>query len=236
MEIGLNPTNAFSRTALLVGEEGINKLASASVLVCGLGGVGGYALEAIARAGVGCIGVLDDDLIHESNLNRQLLATTLTVGRKKTEVAKERILSINPNCKVDVYDLFYLPETADAVPIGDYDVVVDAIDTVTAKIELIVRANAQNVTIVSSMGTGNKLNTRFEQTDLFKTSVCPLAKVMRKELKARGVTSLPVVYSTEEPKTSTLIENGRHIPASISYVPPIAGLMLAEFAIKKILE
>lgn len=236
MENRINPSDAFSRTTLLVGEEGINKLASASVLVCGLGGVGGYALEAIARAGVGRIGVLDDDLIHESNLNRQLLATTLTVGRKKTEVAKERILSINPNCKVDVYDLFYLPETADEVPIADYDVVVDAIDTVTAKIELIVRANAQNVTIVSSMGTGNKLNTRFEQTDLFKTSVCPLAKVMRKELKARGINHLPVVYSTEEQKTSTLTENGRHIPASISYVPPISGLMLAEFAIKKILE
>ncbi len=228
--------NAFSRTELLIGADGMLKLSSSAVLVCGAGGVGGYAIEALARAGVGRIGVLDNDLVHESNLNRQILATTSTIGMKKTEAAKERILSINPSCKVDLYDLFYLPETADGVPLGDYDVVIDAIDTVTAKIELIMRAKAQNVTIVSSMGTGNKLNTRFEQTDLFKTSVCPLAKVMRKELKARGITSLPVVYSTEEPRTSTLTENGRHIPASISFVPPISGLMLAEFAIKEILK
>lgn len=228
--------NAFSRTELLIGADGIAKLSSSAVLVCGAGGVGGYAIEALARAGVGRIGVLDNDLVHPSNLNRQILATTSTIGLKKADVAKERILSINPSCKVDLYDLFYLPETADNVPLGEYDVVIDAVDTVTAKIELIVRAKAQNVTIVSSMGTGNKLNTRFEQTDLFKTSVCPLAKVMRKELKARGITSLPVVYSTEEPKTSTLTENGRHIPASISFVPPISGLMLAEFAIKEILK
>lgn len=228
--------NAFSRTELLIGADGVEKLSSSAVLVCGAGGVGGYAIEALARAGVGRIGVLDNDLVHPSNLNRQILATTSTIGMKKTDVAKERILSINPSCKVDLYDLFYLPETADDVPLGEYDVVIDAVDTVTAKIELIVRAKAQNVTIVSSMGTGNKLNTRFEQTDLFKTSVCPLAKVMRKELKARGITSLPVVYSTEEPKTSTLTENGRHIPASISFVPPISGLMLAEFAIKEILK
>lgn len=228
--------NAFSRTELLIGADGVEKLSSSAVLVCGAGGVGGYAIEALARAGVGRIGVLDNDLVHPSNLNRQILATTSTIGMKKTDAAKERILSINPHCKVDLYDLFYLPETADDVPLGEYDVVIDAVDTVTAKIELIVRAKAQNVTIVSSMGTGNKLNTRFEQTDLFKTSVCPLAKVMRKELKARGITSLPVVYSTEEPKTSTLTENGRHIPASISFVPPISGLMLAEFAIKEILK
>lgn len=228
--------NAFSRTELLIGADGMKKLSSSAVLVCGAGGVGGYAIEALARAGVGRIGVLDSDVLHESNLNRQILATTDTIGRKKTDVAKERILSINPFCKVDLYDFFYLPENADGVPIGDYDVVIDAIDTVTSKIELIVRAKAQNVTIVSSMGTGNKLNTRFEQVDLFKTSVCPLAKVMRKELKERGIKSLPVVYSTEEPKTSTLTENGRHIPASISFVPPVSGLMLAEFAIKEILK
>lgn len=228
--------NAFSRTELLIGADGVQKLASSAVLVCGAGGVGGYAIEALARAGVGRIGVLDNDDIHESNLNRQILATTATIGRKKAEVARERILSINPNCKVDVYDFFYLPETADRIALDDYDVVIDAIDTVTAKIELIVRAKAQNVTIVSSMGTGNKLNTRFEQVDLFKTSVCPLAKVMRKELKSRGVTSLPVVYSTEEPRTSVLTENGRHAPASISFVPPISGLMLAEFAIKEIFK
>ncbi len=228
--------NAFSRTELLIGTDGVQKLSSSAVLVCGAGGVGGYAIEALTRAGVGRIGVLDNDDIHESNLNRQILATTATIGRKKAEVARERILSINPNCKVDVYDFFYLPETADRIALDDYDVVIDAIDTVTAKIELIVRAKAQNVTIVSSMGTGNKLNTRFEQVDLFKTSVCPLAKVMRKELKSRGVTSLPVVYSTEEPRTSVLTENGRHAPASISFVPPISGLMLAEFAIKEILK
>lgn len=226
----------FDRTKLLLGDK-IERLKSAKVLICGLGGVGGYALEALARAGIGRIDVLDADVFSASNLNRQILATTATIGRKKTEVAKERVLSINPNCKVEVFDLFYLPETADKVDLTAYDYVVDAIDTVTAKLELITRAKRAGVNIISSMGTGNKLGTSFEVADIYKTSVCPLAKVMRKELKARGVDSLKVVYSKEEPiiPADTPTESGRHIPGSISYAPAIAGLFLASEVIKTLL-
>ncbi len=223
----------FSRTKMLVCDK-IDRLKGASVLVCGLGGVGGYALEALARAGVGRLGLLDADVFSASNLNRQILATVDTVGRKKTEVARERVLAINPNCKVEVFDIFYLPETADKVDLASYDYVVDAIDTVTAKLELITRAKAQGVKINSCMGTGNKLGTSFEVADVYKTSVCPLAKVMRKELKARGVKDLKVVYSKEEPiiPKDTPAEAGRHIPGSISYAPAIAGLLLAAEIIK----
>ena len=177
----------FSRTEMLIGCDALSALKNAKVLVAGVGGVGGYVVEALARAGVGRIGVLDNDCIHESNLNRQILATTSTIGKKKVEVAKERILSINPQCVVDVYDTFYLPENADSIPLENYDFIVDAVDTVSAKLELIVRAKAFGVNIVSSMGTGNKLGDDFEIADIKKTSVCPLAKVMRKELKARGI-------------------------------------------------
>ncbi len=223
----------YERTSLLIGDK-ISKLKSAKILVLGLGGVGGYALEALARAGVGQIDLLDSDVFAASNLNRQILATTATIGRRKTEVAKERVLSINPDCKVEVFDFFYLPETADKVDLTAYDYVVDAIDTVTAKLELIVRAKRAGVNIISSMGTGNKLGTSFEVADIYRTSVCPLAKVMRKELKARGVDSLKVVYSKEEPivPSNTPTESGRHIPGSISYSPAIAGLVLAAEVIK----
>ena len=218
----------YSRTEMLLGGK-IEKLKNAKVLVCGLGGVGGYVLEALARAGVGHIDVLDADVFAASNLNRQILATVDSVGRKKTEVAKERVMKINPNCKVEVFDLFYLPETADKVDLTAYDYVVDAIDTVTAKLELITRAKRAGVNIISCMGTGNKLGTAYEVADIFKTSVCPLAKVMRKELKARGINHLKVVYSKEEPTipADTPEEKGRHIPGSISYSPAIAGLILA---------
>ena len=223
----------YARTEMLLGGK-IDKLKSSKILVCGLGGVGGYALEALVRAGVGQIDVLDNDVFAASNLNRQILATTATVGRRKTEVAKERVISINPNCKVEIFDLFYLPETADKIDLSVYDYIIDAIDTVTAKLELITRANAQNIRIISSMGTGNKLGTNFEVADVYKTSVCPLAKVMRKELKARGVNHLKVVYSKEEPiiPDNTPTEAGRHIPGSISYSPAIAGLVLAAEVIK----
>ena len=223
----------FERSKLILGDK-IDKLKSAKVLVCGLGGVGGYVLEALVRAGVGTLGLLDSDVFAASNLNRQILATTDTIGKKKTDVAKVRALSINPDCKVEVFDLFYLPETADKVDLSRYDYVVDAIDTVTAKLELITRAKRAGVNIISCMGTGNKLGTHFEVADVFKTSVCPLAKVMRKELKARGIDHLKVVYSKEEPiiHADTPTEAGRHIPGSISYAPAIAGLVLAAEVIK----
>ena len=227
----------FERSKLILGDK-IDKLKSAKVLVCGLGGVGGYVLEALVRAGVGTLGLLDSDVFSASNLNRQILATTDTIGKKKTDVAKERALSINPDCKVEVFDLFYLPETADKVDLSRYDYVVDAIDTVTAKLELITRAKRAGVNIISCMGTGNKLGTHFEVADVYKTSVCPLAKVMRKELKARGIDHLKVVYSKEEPviPADTPTESGRHIPGSISYSPAIAGLVLAAEVIKDLIK
>ncbi len=221
---------------MLLGDK-TEMLKRARVLVCGVGGVGGYVVEALARAGIGNIAVLDNDVFSKSNLNRQILATIDTIGRKKTEVAVERIKSINPQCNAAMYDMFYLPENADTIKLDSFDYIVDAIDTVTAKIELITRAKKANVRIVSCMGTGNKLGVDFEVCDIYKTSVCPLAKVMRKELKARGVESLKVVYSQEKPvePISTQCENGRHIPASISYAPAIAGMIVASEVIKDLI-
>ena len=220
-----------SRTEALIGKAGVDALARSSVLVCGLGGVGGYALEALMRAGVGRLGLLDGDVVDESNLNRQILATELSVGEKKTAVAAARVRSVNPECKVDVYDLFYLPETADGVDLSLYDLVIDAVDTVAAKVELICRAKAQNVKIVSSMGTGNKLSADFVIKDISETSVCPLARAVRKALRERGIASgVPVLFSREEPR-----EGAGRTPASISYVPAVAGLRLAEFVIRDIL-
>ena len=223
----------YLRTSMLLGDK-IDKLRSAKILICGLGGVGGYALEALARAGGGELHLLDSDCFAPSNLNRQILATIDAIGRKKTDVAKERVLRINPNCKVQVFDFFYLPETADRIDLSAYDYIVDAIDTVTAKLELITRAKACGTEIISCMGTGNKLGTSFEVADIYKTSVCPLAKVMRKELKAKGIDHLKVVYSKEEQiiPVNTPTEGGRHIPGSISYSPAIAGLVLAATVIQ----
>ena len=227
----------FLRTEMLVGTEAINALKNAKVLVAGVGGVGGYAVEALARAGVGNIAILDSDNLHSSNINRQILATADTIGRKKVDVAKERILSINPECNVSTFDMFYLPENADALPLDGYDFIIDAIDTVSAKLELIVRAKNLGVSIISCMGTGNKLGYNFEIADIKKTSVCPLAKVMRRELKSRGINSLPVLFSKEEPiaPINPVVEKGRHIPASISYPPAIAGLMIGGYVIKSIM-
>ncbi|MBR5174209.1 MAG: tRNA threonylcarbamoyladenosine dehydratase [Clostridia bacterium] len=227
----------FSRTEMLVGTEAINALREAKVLVAGVGGVGGYAVEALARAGVGNIAILDSDNLHSSNINRQILATADTIGRKKVDVAKEHILSINPQCNVTTFDMFYLPENADKLPLDGYDFIIDAIDTVSAKLELISRANDAGVAVISSMGTGNKLGYNFEIADIKKTSVCPLAKVMRRELKKRGISSLTVLYSKEEPiaPINPVVENGRHIPASISYPPAIAGLMIGGYVIKSIM-
>ncbi len=221
------------RTAALIGEENVAALGEASVLVAGLGGVGGYVVEALARAGVGRLGLLDFDVVSPTDLNRQIIATVDTLGRKKTDVARERVLSINPDCKVETYDLRYLPDTADSVPLGGYDYVVDAVDNVTAKLELIARAKAANVKIVSSMGTGNRLTADFVVCDIKKTSVCPLAKVMRKELRARGIEGVKVLYSPSLPTKSG--EEAR-TPASISYVPASAGLRLAQEVVADLIK
>lgn len=228
----------FSRTALLLGESAIEKLRNARVIVFGAGGVGGYAVEALARSGVGAIDVVDNDCVSVSNLNRQILALTSTVGRKKTEVAKERIHAINPDCVVNTFDLFYLPETADAIDLSRYDYAIDAIDTVAGKIEIAVRGATCGTPVISCMGAGNKLDaTAFRVTDLYKTSVCPLARVMRRELKKRGVTSLKVVYSEEDPLTplaQAADGQKRQTPGSVAFVPSVAGLIAAGEVIKDI--
>ncbi len=229
----------FARSEILLGEENMQKLHRAKVLVFGLGGVGGYAVEALARAGVGELHLVDNDTVSVTNRNRQLYALSSTVGRLKTEVAKERVLDINPDCKVRTYPVFYLPENADTFDFSKYDYVVDAVDTVTAKLEIAVRAHKASVPVISCMGTGNKLNGElFTVCDIQKTTVCPLARAMRRELKKRDVTSLKVVYSTEQPLTpsSTEEESGkRQTPGTVSFVPPIAGFLLAGEIIKDLI-
>lgn len=228
----------FSRTEQLLGCDNINKLKNSRVAVFGIGGVGGYAVEALARVGIGAIDLIDNDKINISNLNRQIIATYKTIDKFKTEAAKERIAEINPQIKVTAHNLFYTGDTADDLNLAVYDYVIDAIDTVSAKIELIKRCNALNIPIISSMGTGNKLDaSKLEVSDIYKTSVCPLAKVMRYELKKRGIKKLKVVYSKEEPIKSIIQgeEHGRHIPASAVFVPAAAGLILAGEVVKDII-
>jgi tRNA A37 threonylcarbamoyladenosine dehydratase len=194
--------NQFSRTELLVGAEGMERLKNARVAVFGIGGVGGYTVEALARSGVGTLDLIDDDKVCLTNINRQIFATRSTVGKYKADVAKDRILDINPDAKVNIYKTFYVPDTSDQFDFTQYDYVVDAIDTVTGKIELIMQADRTNTPIISSMGAGNKMDpTAFRVADIYKTSVCPLAKVMRRELKKRGIKKLKVVYSEEKPMT-----------------------------------
>ena len=229
----------YSRTALLIEKEGVEKLKRARVAVFGIGGVGGYVVEALARAGVGTLDLVDKDTLSESNINRQILALHSTVGKWKTEVAKERIRDINPDITVHTHNLFYLPETADEFDFSAYDYVVDAMDTVSAKLALIERAKRANIPVISSMGTGNKLDpTAFEVADISKTLICPLARVMRKELKRRGIEHLKVVYSKEEAKPPTLFdeESGKPIPGSISFVPSVAGLIIAGEVIKDLIR
>lgn len=222
----------FSRQERILGEEKMNILKGSSVIVFGLGGVGGAAAEALVRGGIGKIALVDKDVVDITNLNRQIIATNDTIGMKKTDAAAERFLSINPELVVDKFDIFYLPETAEQINLSDYDFIVDAIDNVTAKIELIVRANNLGVPIISSMGTGNKLcPDMFEIADIYKTSVCPLARVMRRELKNRGVKKLKVVYSKEEP-----IKTDSSVPGSISFTPPVAGYLAASYVIKSLIE
>ncbi|MBQ6602987.1 MAG: tRNA threonylcarbamoyladenosine dehydratase [Eubacterium sp.] len=224
------------RTAMILQEEGVEKLGAATVAVFGLGGVGGYVTEALARAGIGCLHLIDNDTFSESNLNRQILALHSTLGMKKTEAAKRRVLDINPECNVVIHDMFFLPETAGEIDFSAFDYVVDAVDTVTAKLAIIEAAKNAGVPVISVMGTGNKLDaSAFEVADISKTSVCPLAKVMRRELKKRGIEGVKVVYSREDPKGSTLGDDrGRHAPGSVSYVPGAAGLLAAGEVIKHI--
>ena len=229
----------FSRTAMLLGEEAIKKLSEAKVAVFGIGGVGGYVVEALVRAGVGAIDIIDNDEVCGSNLNRQIIATRSTLGMAKVDAMENRIKDINPECVVRKYQCFYLPETAGEFDFSQYSYVVDAIDTVTGKIQLVMQAKEAGVPIISCMGTGNKLNpTELEVADIYKTSVCPLAKVMRRELKKRGVDRLKVVYSKEEPLTPLVIEEKqeedkrRATPGSVSFVPSVAGLIIASEVVK----
>ncbi len=220
----------WERTELMLGKEKIELLKNVHVAVFGLGGVGGYAVEALARTGVGEITVVDCDVFSESNLNRQLYSTQETVGQKKTDVAAKRIRSIAPDCTVHPVELFYTPENAHQIDLSSFDYIIDAIDTVTSKIHLICRATETGIPIISSMGTGNKTDpTKLQVTDLYKTQGCPLARVLRRELKQRGISRLKVVYSDEEPKKTVVSEEatGRHAPGSMIFVPACAGLILA---------
>lgn len=224
-------SETFMRTELLLGQEAMETLKNSRVAVFGVGGVGGYVVEALARSGVGSLDLIDNDTVAESNLNRQIIALRSTIGRYKTEVMKERILDINPEAEVKVHNCFYLPETAVQFDFRDYDYVVDAIDTVTGKIGLVMQAQEAGTPIISSMGAGNKLNPAdFEVADIYKTSVCPLARVMRRELKNRGVKSLKVVYSKEVAREPLVKE--RKMPGSTAFVPSVAGLLIASEVIK----
>ena len=233
-------SDQFSRSRMLLGDGPQERLFHASVALFGVGGVGGFCAEALARAGIGALDLYDDDTVSESNLNRQLIALHSTLGRPKAEVMAERVRDINPACRVRALRMFYLPENAGEVDLSRYDYVVDAVDTVAAKLELVVRAKKAGVPVISSMGAGNKLDpTRFEVADIYQTSVCPLARVMRRELKNRGVKELKVVYSREEPRTpakSPLEEDKasvrRSIPGSTAFVPSVAGLIAAGEVIK----
>ena len=235
----------FSRTELLIGKEGLDKLKSARIAVFGIGGVGAYVAEVLARSGVGSLDLIDNDTVDISNINRQLIALTSTVGRFKTEVMRERINDINSDCRVYEHRFFYLPENRDEIDFTKYDYIVDAVDTISAKIDIIVRAKELDIPVISSMGAGNKLNPAdFEVADIYDTSVCKLAKVMRRELKARGVTDLKVVYSKEintlryeaELDEKSLSSKKRSIPASIAFVPPVVGLIIASEVVKDIIR
>lgn len=231
--------NIFARTELLTGSEGLEKLKKAKVAVFGAGGVGGYVIEALARSGVGEIHIVDNDVISPTNINRQIIATLGSVGKYKVDEFEKRIADINPECKVKTYKIFFLPENSGGFDFCYFDYIVDAIDTVTAKIELAVKAQEYRVPIISSMGTGNKFNPlAFKVGDIYETSVCPLAKVMRRELRKRGVKSLKTVYSEEVPSAFVNTEadaNKRAVPASIAFVPPVAGLIIASEVVKHIL-
>ena len=237
----VNNSEFFERTELLLGEDAMKRLSATRVALFGVGGVGGYALEALVRSGILDITVIDGDVVSMSNIHRQIIATALTVGRAKVEVAKERAEAINPEAKITALNMFFSKENADSIDFSSYDYIIDAIDSVSSKIELILRAKAAGVPIISSMGAGNKLDpTAFEVSDIYKTSVCPLARVMRTELKKRGVKSLKVVYSKEEPKKAVVEDPSgttvRHSPGSIAFVPSVVGLIIGGEVIKDLIK
>lgn len=228
----------FKRTEAIFGTEKMNQLQNKRVLVFGIGGVGGYAVEALCRSGIGTIGLVDNDTVAESNLNRQIIADETTIGTLKTDAAHQRILKINPSCNVEKYNLFYMPDCTE-IPFESYDYVVDAIDTVTAKIDIIKKCKDLNIPVISSMGTGNKTDpTKLTVADIQKTSVCPLARVMRHELKKRNIRNVKVVFSTEEPASALVSSdrNERHVPGSFMPVPASAGLIIASRVIKDLLN
>ncbi len=231
----------FSRTKLLLGEAALQKLAQSHVAVFGIGGVGGYAVEALARSGVGKLDLIDNDTVALSNLNRQIIATHKTLGKYKVDIAAERIAEINPQCQVKTFKTFYLPDNKDEFNFKQYDYIIDAIDTVTGKIGLVMAANEAEIPIISAMGAGNKVNpAAFEVADIYQTSVCPLAHVMRKELRRRGIERLKVVYSKEKPiiSRSAITENtnGKMPPGSTAFVPPIVGMIMAGEVIKDLID
>lgn len=232
----------FSRTELLLGRDAMERLKKSRVAVFGIGGVGGYVCEALVRSGIGAFDLIDSDKVSLSNLNRQIIATRQSIGKYKTEVMKERMLDINPEINVRIYNTFFLPENADEFPFYEYDYVIDAVDTVTAKIELVMKAKKTHVPIISSMGAGNKLDgSMFRAADIYETKVCPLARVMRRELKKRGVENLRVVYSEETPicvnfsmENTDKVENRgkKTVPGSVAFVPSVAGLIIAGEVVK----
>lgn len=223
----------FLRTSMLIGEDSVAKLSQKRVAVFGVGGVGGYTVEALARSGIGTLDLIDNDTVNLTNINRQIIALHSTIGEYKVDVAKKRILDINPNANVNVFKTFYTPETANEFDFSQYDYIVDAIDTVTGKIELVMQAQKANIPIISSMGAGNKLYPeKFEVANIYKTSVCPLAKVMRQQLKKRGIKKLKVVYSKELP----IKHDGQRLPASIAFVPSVVGLIIAGEVIKDLIK
>ena len=246
----------FARTQLLLGVDAMNKLKNSRVAVFGVGGVGGYSVEALARSGVGAVDLIDDDKVCLTNINRQIIADVKTIGKYKVDVARDRILSINPRCKVTTYQCFYLPQNAKDFDFSQYDYVIDAVDTVTAKINLVMQANENGVPVISSMGAGNKLDpTAFVVSDIYKTDVCPLAKVMRRELKKRNIKKLKVVYSKEKPLVPIEDESiscrslcvcppgaerkctdRRAIPGSVAFVPSVVGLIIAGEVIKDLIK
>ena len=246
----------FARTQLLLGVDAMNKLKNSRVAVFGIGGVGGYSVEALARSGVGAVDLIDDDKVCLTNINRQIIADVKTIGKYKVDVARDRILSINPRCKVTTYQCFYLPQNAKDFDFSQYDYVIDAVDTVTAKINLVMQANENGVPVISSMGAGNKLDpTAFMVSDIYKTDVCPLAKVMRRELKKRNIKKLKVVYSKEKPLVPIEDESiscrshcvcppgaerkctdRRTIPGSVAFVPSVVGLIIAGEVIKDLIK
>ncbi len=229
---------AWERSRQMLGDNAMERLKHARVAVFGIGGVGGACAEALVRGGVGALDLIDKDEVSVTNLNRQIFATVDTVGMPKVEAAKQRLLAINPRLELTLHPTFFLPETAEEFVFSVYDYVIDAVDTVAAKIELAVRTKEAGVPMISAMGAGNKLDgSAFQVADIFETSVCPLARVMRRELKTRGIDRLKVVYSKEEPYTKGAVdEEGRRIPASVSFVPPVMGLLMAGEVIRDLIE